>query len=355
MSFPAIPDAPRLARARRPSKLNSCGSASWSPRWRLERHTCSTKTMPTGRRAAFSVSVSLGAPGTPWGLIVLHSEPSKEVQPAEAFHFLDALLHVPWEAEMGVLLLHFSRNLGTIHCSNLCTEIIQYTSPDEALILQNQEPQCHSQLTATLTPSKTPIAPLLEYKELSELQSCTKLLWILFRNISSGLKLSAVLIESTVLTPREQRAQNITEVAVCNLASIALSAFAKGGEHPSFDFSRLYEVTKVRLPCFWGLTPQAKFRRAASSRFLGMCVLCSKALTTSCFNITGGNEESEQGHVFSLTWAFPPGSMQLCQRCRSMSHQFFPCLISMMPEWMCRTLCCDWICRSCIPPYSWYG
>jgi len=57
------------------------------------------------------------------------------------------------------------QNLGTIHCSNLCTEIIEYTSPDE--------------------------------------------------------------------------------VAVCNLASIALSAFAKGGENPSFDFSRLYEVTKV--------------------------------------------------------------------------------------------------------------
>mmetsp|Transcript_43242 Transcript_43242/g.77728 ORF Transcript_43242/g.77728 Transcript_43242/m.77728 type:complete len:807 (+) Transcript_43242:65-2485(+) len=57
------------------------------------------------------------------------------------------------------------QNLGTIHCSNLCTEIIQYTSPDE--------------------------------------------------------------------------------VAVCNLASIALSAFAKGGECPNFDFSRLYAVTKV--------------------------------------------------------------------------------------------------------------
>merc|ERR1712032_1753412 len=56
------------------------------------------------------------------------------------------------------------QNLGTIHCSNLCTEIIEYTSPDE--------------------------------------------------------------------------------VAVCNLASLALSAFVKeGGE--SYDFQRLYEVTKV--------------------------------------------------------------------------------------------------------------
>ena len=51
---------------------------------------------------------------------------------------------------------------GTIHCSNLCTEIIEYTSPDE--------------------------------------------------------------------------------VAVCNLASIALSAFVDGD---SFDFQKLYEVTKV--------------------------------------------------------------------------------------------------------------
>jgi len=56
------------------------------------------------------------------------------------------------------------KNLGTIHCSNLCTEIIEYTSPDE--------------------------------------------------------------------------------VAVCNLASVALSAFANAEGAP-YDFQRLYEVTKV--------------------------------------------------------------------------------------------------------------
>jgi len=56
------------------------------------------------------------------------------------------------------------QNLGTIHSSNLCTEIIEYTSPDE--------------------------------------------------------------------------------IAVCNLASIALSSFASR-EEDSFDFQRLYEVTKV--------------------------------------------------------------------------------------------------------------
>merc|ERR1719198_1886422 len=56
------------------------------------------------------------------------------------------------------------QNLGTIHCSNLCTEIIEYTSPDE--------------------------------------------------------------------------------VAVCNLASMALPAFARGpGE--AYDFEGLYKVTKV--------------------------------------------------------------------------------------------------------------
>merc|ERR1712066_780516 len=55
------------------------------------------------------------------------------------------------------------QNLGTIHCSNLCTEIVEYTSPDE--------------------------------------------------------------------------------VAVCNLASIALSAYAHAEE--PFDFQGLYEVTKV--------------------------------------------------------------------------------------------------------------
>merc|ERR1711981_1299697 len=56
------------------------------------------------------------------------------------------------------------QNLGTIHNSNLCTEIIEYTSAEE--------------------------------------------------------------------------------VAVCNLASIALSAFAKGGDEP-YDFDGLYKVTKV--------------------------------------------------------------------------------------------------------------
>merc|ERR1711893_76970 len=55
------------------------------------------------------------------------------------------------------------KNLGTIHCSNLCTEIVEYTSADE--------------------------------------------------------------------------------VAVCNLASIALSAFASREE--GYDFQGLYEVTKV--------------------------------------------------------------------------------------------------------------
>merc|ERR1719440_2390827 len=56
------------------------------------------------------------------------------------------------------------QNLGTIHCSNLCTEIVEYTSADE--------------------------------------------------------------------------------VAVCNLASIALSAFAKSRDEP-YDFDGLYKVTKV--------------------------------------------------------------------------------------------------------------
>merc|ERR1712070_905399 len=56
------------------------------------------------------------------------------------------------------------QNLGTIHCSNLCTEIVEYTSPDE--------------------------------------------------------------------------------VAVCNLASVALSAFAKSEDEP-YDFDGLYNVTKV--------------------------------------------------------------------------------------------------------------
>ena len=60
------------------------------------------------------------------------------------------------------------QNLGTIKCSNLCTEIVEYSSPDE--------------------------------------------------------------------------------IAVCNLASIAVNQFVKvDGSKPSYDFTRLKEVTKVRL------------------------------------------------------------------------------------------------------------
>lgn len=29
------------------------------------------------------------------------------------------------------------KNLGTIKCSNLCTEVIQYTSPEEVIICQD--------------------------------------------------------------------------------------------------------------------------------------------------------------------------------------------------------------------------
>lgn len=31
-------------------------------------------------------------------------------------------------------LLSFAQNLGTIKCSNLCTEIIEYTAPDETAV-----------------------------------------------------------------------------------------------------------------------------------------------------------------------------------------------------------------------------
>ena len=60
------------------------------------------------------------------------------------------------------------QNLGPIKCSNLCTEIVEYSSPDE--------------------------------------------------------------------------------IAVCNLASIAVNQFVKvDGSKPSYDFARLKEVTKVRF------------------------------------------------------------------------------------------------------------
>ena len=31
-------------------------------------------------------------------------------------------------------ILYYFQNLGTIKCSNLCTEIVEYTSPDEVML-----------------------------------------------------------------------------------------------------------------------------------------------------------------------------------------------------------------------------
>lgn len=46
-----------------------------------------------------------------------------------------------------------------------------------------------------------------------------------------------------------------TQVAVCNLASVNLSAFVveEPGQKPTYDLQKLYEITKVRAcVCVWG-------------------------------------------------------------------------------------------------------
>ena len=97
------------------------------------------------------------------------------------------------------------QNLGTIKCSNLCTEIVEYSSPDE--------------------------------------------------------------------------------IAVCNLASIAVNQFVKvDGSKPIYDFARLKEVTKVMNQYWMYLT---------LSMNLVKTILCK---LKQYFSISGSHQKSEQNH-----------------------------------------------------------
>lgn len=78
------------------------------------------------------------------------------------------------------------QNLGTIKCSNLCTEIVEYSSPEEVT-------------------------------------------YIVVKQILASIKCKFGLV--------------IRQVAVCNLASIALNMFVKPDK--TFDFPKLRDVTKV--------------------------------------------------------------------------------------------------------------
>ena len=88
--------------------------------------------------------------------------------------------------------IHVSQNLGTIKCSNLCTEIVEYTSPDEVCIYMYRLLMC--------------------------------ILYVSF----------LVTIHSLCV---------YLQVAVCNLASIALNRFVT--PQGEFDFHTLFDVTKV--------------------------------------------------------------------------------------------------------------
>ena len=99
-----------------------------------------------------------------------------------------------------------TQNLGTIKCSNLCTEIVEYTSPEEVSTLWWS---LHQLL---LTNSLPPFLPL----SLS-----------LSPSLPSSLSLSVMV-----------------QVAVCNLASIALNRFVT--PQGEFDFQTLFDITKVR-------------------------------------------------------------------------------------------------------------
>ena len=90
------------------------------------------------------------------------------------------------------------QNLGTIKCSNLCTEIVEYSSPDEVTRL--------------------------------EVLNNSKLL-TLWRKRVEG-----------ILFRKQFTSFTFFQVAVCNLASIALNRYVKD---QTFDFEQLKYVTKV--------------------------------------------------------------------------------------------------------------
>jgi len=101
------------------------------------------------------------------------------------------------------------QNLGTIHNSNLCTEIIEYTSADEVAV-------CNLASVAL---------PAYHANRKSNQQNLETI---------HNSNLCTEIVEYT----------SADEVAVCNLASIALSSFAKT-EGQEYDFQGLYNVTRV--------------------------------------------------------------------------------------------------------------
>jgi ribonucleotide reductase alpha subunit len=90
------------------------------------------------------------------------------------------------------------QNLGTIKSSNLCTEIIEYTNPDEVSAIENLPPS-NARLGLTTGRGLTSMSDICMWK-----------------------------------------------VAVCNLASINLAAYVtEQNGTQSYDFNKLYEITKV--------------------------------------------------------------------------------------------------------------
>lgn len=92
------------------------------------------------------------------------------------------------------------QNLGTIKCSNLCTEVVEYTAPDEV-----------RRYRCLVTLGRTPWA-------VRDADSCLPYFM-----------------------------DGLGQVAVCNLASINLSAFVDDNDPNgiTYDFQKLYEITKV--------------------------------------------------------------------------------------------------------------
>ena len=123
------------------------------------------------------------------------------------------------------------QNLGTIKCSNLCTEIVEYSSPDEASKKKKKEEEEEKEKER-------------ENEEEEQTDGGFSSANLFLRLLSSFLSLLSLSLSHSLslffffffFSPRQ--------VAVCNLASIALNQFVDVAQG-TFNFQRLHDVTKI--------------------------------------------------------------------------------------------------------------
>ncbi|ETN71449.1 ribonucleotide reductase, barrel domain protein, partial [Necator americanus] len=160
------------------------------------------------------------------------------------------------------------QNLGTIKCSNLCTEIVEYSSKDEIAVCNLGS----IALSRFVTPEKK--FDFDKLHEVAKFPFCTHFSYEAegrYRKVVRARKLWEHIVSSQIETGtpymvykdacnRKSNQQNLgtikcsnlcteiveysskDEIAVCNLGSIALSRFVT--PEKKFDFDKLHEVAK---------------------------------------------------------------------------------------------------------------